>query len=147
MYLEIGPVTVPTYLERPQIVTRTGGNELHVEDFHQWAESFERNIIRVMAENLSAALSTDRIEFYPAHSSSPVDYRISVDIVRFDADQTGRVVLIARWQILDGGGQPVLPLQRAHYEEKIELVSYNGIAAAMSRLLGELSQQLAAAIR
>jgi uncharacterized lipoprotein YmbA len=146
MYLEIGPVMVPTYLERPQIVTRTGMNELQVEDFHLWAESFEQNVTRVMAENLSAALSTNRIEFYPVQQSSPVDYRISVDIVQFEADQAGKVVLIARWQILDHDGEPVLPLQRSRFEETIELVNYSGIAAGMSRLLGKLSQQLAAAV-
>ena len=146
LYLEIGPVSVPAYLERPQIVTRTGGNELHVEDFHLWAESFEHNITRVLAENLSAALSTDRIEFYPVQNSSPVDYRISVDIVQFDANQTGQVVLVARWQVLDSDGGPVLPLQRSRFEETIELVSYDSIAAGMSRLLSQLSQQLAAAV-
>jgi len=146
VFLEIGPVTVPSYLERPQIVTRTGENELHVEDFHQWAELFEKNVTRVMAENLSAVLSTDRIEFYPARRSSPVDYRISVDIIQFDANQAGQVVLIARWKILNRDGESLVPLQRSRFEETIEFVSYDGIAAGMSRLLGKLSRQLAVAV-
>ncbi len=146
VFLEIGPVTVPSYLERPQIVTRTGENELHVEDFHQWVELFEKNITRVMAENLSAALSTDRIEFFPARRSSPVDYRISIDIIQFDANQAGQVVLIARWQILNRDRESLVPQQRSRFEETIEFVSYDGIAAGMSRLLGKLSRQLAEAV-
>ena len=35
----VGPVELPEYLDRPQIVTRTSQNELNVADFDRWAES------------------------------------------------------------------------------------------------------------
>jgi uncharacterized lipoprotein YmbA len=146
MVLEIGPIEVPAYLERPQIVTRTGANELHVEDFHLWAEPIDRNIARVIAENLSAELATDLVEPFPAGRSAPVDYRIKIEIVRFDASQTGEVMLVARWRILDGQGETFVPQRRSQFSETVDPVSYDGIAAGMSRLLGRLCLELAEAV-
>jgi len=37
--LAIGPLRIPDYLDRPQIVTRSGKNELKLSEFGLWAGS------------------------------------------------------------------------------------------------------------
>ena len=49
----VGPVQLPQYVNRPQIVTRTGRNELEVAPFARWGEPLEENYSRVLAENLT----------------------------------------------------------------------------------------------
>lgn len=34
----VGPVTLPPYLDRPQLVTRAGGNRVVLAEFDSWAE-------------------------------------------------------------------------------------------------------------
>ncbi|MCB1821939.1 MAG: membrane integrity-associated transporter subunit PqiC, partial [Candidatus Competibacteraceae bacterium] len=39
----VGPVTVPEFLDRPQIVTRTTANRLDVDEFHRWGGSLQED--------------------------------------------------------------------------------------------------------
>src|SRR4029450_11406568 len=50
--LAVGPVTVPPYLDRPQLVTRTSRAKLTLADFEQWAGPLEDTIARVSADGL-----------------------------------------------------------------------------------------------
>jgi uncharacterized lipoprotein YmbA len=58
--VSVGPLRIPDYLDRPQIVTRSGNNELKLAEFDRWAGSIENDIIRVLAEDISAQLPADR---------------------------------------------------------------------------------------
>src|SRR5438477_3368390 len=57
----VGPVELPQYVNRPQIVTGDSGNELQRAAFEQWAEPLETNFSRVLAQNLALLLATDRV--------------------------------------------------------------------------------------
>src|SRR5215510_9952978 len=57
----VGPVTLPRYVDRPQIVTRTSPYEIKVAEFDRWAEALDSNFSRVLADNLSFLLPTARV--------------------------------------------------------------------------------------
>src|SRR5882757_4935 len=59
--LGVGPVVIPQYLDRPEIVTRSSDNRLDLANFDQWGGRFGDNITRALAENLSGLLKTDRV--------------------------------------------------------------------------------------
>src|SRR5262245_59454821 len=61
----IGPITLPQYLNRPQIVTRVSGNQLAVAEFDQWGGDLNDNVTRALATNLSSLLETDRVFLFP----------------------------------------------------------------------------------
>lgn len=61
MAVAIGPVAIPDYLNRPQIVSRSGPRELKLAEFERWAGSLEEDISRVVAENLSVLLAPDNV--------------------------------------------------------------------------------------
>jgi len=46
--LGIGPVTLPDYLDRPQIVLRTSQNELVFSEYSRWAGSLATDTVRVL---------------------------------------------------------------------------------------------------
>src|SRR5262247_418372 len=56
--LGVGPVTVPPYLDRPHLVTRTSRAKLALADFDQWAGPLPDTIARVLAGNLSLLIPT-----------------------------------------------------------------------------------------
>ena len=58
--IAIGPVRIPDYLDRPQIVTRSGKNELKLSEFDRWAGSLESDVNRVLVEDISSLLPADR---------------------------------------------------------------------------------------
>src|SRR5512137_2064475 len=63
--IAIGPVRIPDYLDRPQIVTRAGKNELNLSEFHRWAGSLESDVTRVLVEDLSSFLPANRFSVVP----------------------------------------------------------------------------------
>src|SRR5262247_789000 len=77
----IGPITLPQYLNRPQIVTRVSGNQLAVAEFDQWGGDLNDNLARTLAANLSSLLETDRVSLYPWKDEAPIDEQVTIDVV------------------------------------------------------------------
>jgi len=61
----VGPVSIPDYLERSQIVTGVGTDRVEFLMLHRWAEPLENAITRILAEEISARVPTERIVTYP----------------------------------------------------------------------------------
>jgi len=144
--LGVGPVTLPAYLDRQEVVTRASPNALRVAEFNRWAEPLEDNFRRVLAMNLGVLAATDSVSVYPWPRSAPVDYQVTVDVDRFDAGANGQVVLVARWQLLVGDGGRVLRSGRTVVTEPAATSDYEALAGAMSTAVATLAREIAAAI-
>jgi uncharacterized lipoprotein YmbA len=142
----VGPVFLPKYLRKSQIVTRTGNNELHLAEFDRWAGKFEEDIGRVIAENLTNLLSTDKVLTYPAIGAIETDYRIEMGISMFEGRLGESAELIARWAIFDIQGKNVKSITSTRIIEPVQGTGYAGMIAAQSRILASLSRELADAI-
>jgi hypothetical protein len=143
----LGPVTFPEYLNRPQIVVRGSGNQLQIAEFARWAEPLVENFSRVLVENLSALLSSDSIVPYPRKKSTPTDYQVTVDVIRFDGTPGENASLVARWTILGDDGEKALQKKKSSLSEPIDGQSYEALVSAESRLVTALSREIAAAIK
>ena len=142
----VGPVTLPGYLDRRQIVTRRGRDEIELGEFDLWSEPLKDGAARVLGENLAILLRTDRVALLPWRGSHPVRYQVAVDVARFEGAAGADVTLEARWRILGGDGKE-LALRRSTVTEGVGAPGYGALVAAMSRALGALSRDIATAIR
>lgn len=145
--LGIGPVTFPAYLDRPEIVHRSGDNELHFEGSQRWAEPLKSIFIRTLAENLSILLPTDRTSIHPWPRSARIDYQVTVDVLRFDADAGGTVVLAASWEVTRPADKTVIKRHKKTYTEAAGSMEYPAIVAAQSHAVERLSRDIADSIR
>jgi uncharacterized protein len=143
----IGPVTLPKYLDRPQIVTRAGPYQLQLGEYDRWAEPLETNFARVLAENLSLLMPTDRVAIYPWPRGTPMDYQVSVEVAHFTGQRGGESVLIATWTLSRGEGQQALVSRKSRYSAPAAGEAYEAVVAAMSRMVADLGRDIAAAMR
>jgi uncharacterized protein len=143
----VGPVELPSYLDRPQMATRAGPYELEFAEFHQWAEPLATNVTRVLSENLSHLLGTDRLAMYPWPRSTPVAYQVRVQMTYFEGTLGEQSRLIAQWQIIEVEAQQEVRRQTSQFQPAVEVADYGSLAAALSQGLGALSQDIAAALR
>jgi uncharacterized lipoprotein YmbA len=143
----IGPVDIPDYLDRPQIVSRTSQNELTMSEFDRWAGSLKDDIARVLSENLTRLLSQNSVFVSPWEWGYASDYRITVDIGRFDIMPEGNVLLSARWTIIGKGGMKVLLTQESIVTEPITAPTYEKRVSSMSGALEKLSRDTAEGIK
>lgn len=141
----VGPVTLPPYLDRLQIVTRASRARLVLGEFDQWAASLQDSVPRVLAENLSLLIPTDRVLLHPWSRTIEPDYQVTVDVTQFDAGPSGEVVLAARWRILSAN-EKELVIRKAHFTAAAGRQGYEATVSAMGHALDALSQDIAAAL-
>lgn len=143
----VGPLFIPEYVDRSQIVTRLSSHELALAEFNQWSEPLKESIPRTLGENLSSLLSTNYIYMYPWLGSTPIDYQIEMYITRFDAELGGNAILIARWTLLSGENKQVLLVKHSTITQPTGGADYADLVAAESQVLEQLSREIAAAIK
>jgi uncharacterized protein len=142
----IGPVTLPPYLDRPQLVTRAGSNRAVLAEFDSWVEPLQGMFARVLAENLALLLGTDDVLMLPQRRALALDYQVEVDVTRFDVDTSGNAILDARWWVLGRDGERLLRSGRSTISEPTQAGDYTAAAGALSRALGAMSLEIAQAI-
>ena len=141
--LGLGPITFPQYLDRPQIVTQASAHEVELAEFHKWAEPLSENTSHVLAENLSALLSTDRIAQYPWKRSIYPDYQLSLEVIQFDGTKSQEAVLKVRWSLLGDDGETVLQEKTSRFSESLRGPDYEDLVEAMSRMLAAFAREIA----
>lgn len=144
--IAVGPVDLPRALDRAQIATRVSPNRIDYDEFHRWAGTLDADILAVTAVNLSRLLGTDRVSVYPAAAAFPVDVRVLLDVVRFEADAGGTVTLDVRYTLEDGTGAPI-DAGTFRTVKGSASDDYEARAAAHSAALGELAETLAGRVR
>jgi len=143
----IGPIKFAEYLDRPEIVTRSNSNKIELSEFDLWAGSLAEDFSRVLAENLSILLSTERIIVYPRVKTLPPDYQVLMDVIRFDGSLGGEVTLVARWVIVRGKEKKLVLIRKSSIIEPSGAKGYEALVGAQSRAMEKLSREIAEAIK
>ncbi|MBS0151962.1 MAG: membrane integrity-associated transporter subunit PqiC [Nitrospira sp.] len=147
--IALEPLTIPEIVNRPQFVVKSGPNTVSLIDDHRWAESLRREISRVLAENLSRILGTNEVWIYTQPRAGRVDYRLLVDVSRFETNRKQDISLDVLWTITRvlPSGEDQRTHGRSSVQRPIEGAGYQAIASAYSHALATVSQEMAAAIR
>jgi uncharacterized lipoprotein YmbA len=143
----IGPVQIPEYLDRPQIVTRTAPDRLTLSEFNRWGGSLRQDFPRVVAENVAALLGTDRVLAYPWGDRLDPGYRVALDVQRFDGELGGAVVLKVTWIVTGREGKAPIAVRNSMIEESVSGKDYDALVAAQSSAVAVLSREIADEVR
>jgi uncharacterized lipoprotein YmbA len=139
--VQLDPVQVAEYLDRPQLVRRAGAVELEVDEFHRWAEPLDLALTRVLDADLRQLLGSDA-----AGSEAPL-LRLTCRVSRFERDAEGRAVLEAHWTLapisFEGAGRRGVWLQQAPLERPGDPAE---LATSLDGLVHELARALAAEV-
>lgn len=139
----IGPIALPGYLDKPQIVTKAGRYKLELTELDEWGEPLKDNVSRVLVENISILLASDHIHAFPADSPGQDDFQVSIEILAFDCRLVGGCTLTARWSVYDLKKNRTVSVKRSKYSKASGQANYEALAQAMSEALAELSRDIA----
>jgi uncharacterized lipoprotein YmbA len=141
----VGPVSIPAFVDRPQLVLQVESNQVFIDEFNRWAAPLGDAIARTVAGNLSVLLGTPRVVAGPLANFDP-EYRVAIDVLRFESTPGQGVFVDAVWVVRAAlGGATTSGLTAAH--EPTVGNDFDALAAAHSRALTDLSTDIAAAIR
>lgn len=140
--IAVGPVTVPASVDQPQIVVSTSANQVNFDEFNRWASPLQDNVARVVAENLVAILGTPRVTLYPQTLSSDIDYRVQIEVRNFESTLGKQAALDAVWSVrrMKNGKTDT---GRTSVRETVPDATYDALAAAHSRAIARMSQDIA----
>jgi uncharacterized protein len=146
--VDVVDLRLPQYLERPQIVTRTGDNRLALAEFHQWGGNLRKDMHRTLARNLSVLLATPNVSISPNRPPKAADFRVELEVMQFEQGADARVRLSVQWRLSQGRDRVPLEVRILDLEspEVIGEPDFDAIVSAMSALYGELSRDVARAI-
>ncbi len=142
----IGPVDIPSYVDRSHLVIRAGETELELQESDRWAEPLQRNLTRVLIDNLSQALASDGIHVLRWDEGLPLDYRVRIEFTKLDFSKTGEVSLVARWIISGEDGQEALAIHTSRFHTSSIPGDYRTLVSEMSRHVEALSREIAIAL-
>ncbi len=142
----IGPLSLPALLDRRGMVTRAENNSVHIAEFDQWAAPLSNNVIAVLGKNVATLQPNAVIRTYPWSVYGDVDYRVIIDISRFDARLGKSVNLEASWAIMEEKNHTIVRNGQTTLEQPLNEASYSSAAQGLSTLLSEFGQQLSVAL-
>lgn len=141
----VGPVSIPPSVDRPQIVVQVSPNQVTVDEFNRWAAPLDDSVARAVAGNLAVLLGTTDVAVAPVTGFVPT-HRVTIDVQRFESTPGDGVVVEALWAIRPAAGG-AMRSGRTVAREPVQGGTFDAVAAAHSRALERLSNDIAAAIR
>ena len=143
----VGLVKIPDYLFKNTMAVRKSTNEVSYLLMDIWAERLNLGIQRVLAANLSALVPAEiRLSDW---RSTDVTVGVHVAIEQFDVSNRGEGVLVAWWRVVSPGGDQTLKSGqfRATLAGPAPYDDPQGATATLSKLAGQLSEQIAGAVK
>jgi uncharacterized protein len=142
----VGPVTIPAIVDLPPIVVTTGPNQVTQDQFNRWASPLSNNISRVVVADLVAILGTPRVSVLQDGLQGQYDYRVVIAVQSFESAPGDAATVNVLWTVrrtkddkTETGGTNV--------REPSPQKGYDALAAAHSRALARVSQDIADMIR
>jgi uncharacterized lipoprotein YmbA len=147
--LGVGPINLPEYSDRPQIVTRSSDKDgkLQINEFDRWGEPLKYNFIRVLTDNLAELLAPNHIFMFPWQSSVNIDYQVRSVITRFDGTPGEKAVMRARWMIYRDSGKTIISTNQKTYTETVSGETIADLVMTQSIILGQFSRDVASTIK
>ncbi|MDD5326905.1 MAG: PqiC family protein [Phycisphaerae bacterium] len=139
----IGPVRIPEYQDRPQIVTRDKEGMLKFAQFDRWGESLDLGMARLIGENLAVVLPEAKFTSYPWNSSIPVKYQVAVEVIQLDSELDKDLFLVVQWVVIDAQKAKTLIIKRSEFRRSIIPQNYSGLAKTLSMVCASLSSEIA----
>lgn len=141
----VGPVTIPASVDQPEFVVQVAPNRVEVNEFNRWVAPLNDAIARAVAGDLVVMLGTPEVATAQLANFTP-DYRVTIDIQRFESIQGDAALVEAVWTVRKTAGGETRS-GRTVAREPVQGQGFDALAAAHSRAIAKLSADIAAAIR
>jgi uncharacterized lipoprotein YmbA len=138
----IAQISLPSALERKQIVTRDVQGQLNLAEQHQWAALLKQNMTEVLAKNLATQKSDFWFKAYPWSLLGMVDYRLVIDVTRLDIVLGKTINFSVDWTLLNEKTHTVLQHHSLDLQQPLADSNYATAVLGLNQLLAQLSEKL-----
>ncbi len=141
----VGPVELPGYVDREQMVVRLGNNTVAIEEFDRWAEPLDKAIVRTLAANLATLQCASPVLAHPWPEGVRPEWQVTLQFTRHDCTPDASCVVAASWAVLDDD-RDVVAMGASRHVTPLSGTAFPAMARALSTSHAALSRDIAAAI-
>lgn len=138
--------SLPPYLERSEMITRTGDGRLEIHEKDLWSEPLDGGISRVVADNLRRLTGSTNIQPSGNFITRDYSYLVEIRIERFDPLPDGSLRMECTWKLQPVNGGDASPKA---FRTTIPIApsgdspNLSGRITAMNEALAQLSRTIA----
>ena len=142
----IGPVRLPSYLDRPQLARLEAGGEIELDQFARWLGGFEDNFLRALSLDVAGRTDSIRVTTHPSKFPFPADVRVRLHVDDLVAVGGEALRVRIRWAMIRPGSEEAPDVFLM--EESVPLASDSNLAlvAAYDAVLSELGARITKAL-
>ncbi len=141
----LGAVSVPATVDQPQFVVQVAANRVEVDEFNRWAAPLNDSIARAVASDLAVQLGTPNVATARLPNFNP-DYVVTIEVQRFESTRGKTALIEAVWAVRKSATGETLS-GRTTASENVQSDGFDALAAAHSRALATVSNDIATTIR
>ena len=143
--VQIAAVNIPPSLDRQEMVREKAPGALEISDVNRWGASLGDMMQNVLTRDLIDRLPAGAV-ILPRTSAPTGTYEITIDILQFESNAGGDVVLEGGWSLYHLGSDTPVLNRNVKWSEKAPAADYGAQAQAMSQLLGRLADDIAGSL-
>ncbi|WP_428493550.1 PqiC family protein [Rhodopila sp.] len=132
-------IAVAHYLERSQIVRSSEGYRIEVLSNQWWGEPLDAMLSRILVQELNQRLPGSNVYGDSGAISTPAAARVEINLLRFDLDRDGNLLLAAQIAV-DGKG---IRSRGVRFTARPQDATTRALVAAMSTATAELADAIA----
>ena len=147
LVLGLGPVTVPDYMDRNEMIDVVGPYELRYSAQNRWVEPLGTQVRRTLTDNLRSELSPDAILQYPWFTTEGVTLQAEVTFDAIRLGDAGTWIGSGEWVLRNSASGAPLERGEISFDVGSDAVPPEQVAEAISAELERLAGEIAAAVR
>jgi uncharacterized lipoprotein YmbA len=147
LVLGLGPVSLPDYLDRNEMLDLVGPYELKYSAQNRWVEPLGTQVRRTLADNLRSELRPDAVVQHPWFATEGVVLQAEVTFDAIRLDDRGAWMGSGEWVLRNAVDGTPLERNELSFEVGRDAVPPDQVAEAVSAELERLAGEIAAAVR
>jgi uncharacterized protein len=137
----VGSISLPSYIDRAELVFQTGKNQFEVSPNARWIGALRDNIARVLADDLHQTLHSENVSIYPWPREASPRYVIIAEIRQFHGISGNDAILEVSWRIEENG--KIVVRRNDNLLQPIIGDGYAAVVEAESQLLERFAEKIA----
>lgn len=140
--LGVGPIAIPGYIDRPQMVTKMDSGELLLDEFARWAEPMSEMVTRTLTQNIRALTESQQIHSHPWIIQLEFDYQFKASVIKFENNNQGDALLIVRWGLIDESDSTDWIVVHSEFKASASNSSQSARVAALNATLAQFAREV-----
>lgn len=138
----IGPLKLPSLLDRKGYVVREDANTVQVRELHEWGGELQDEFLTTLTQQVQNRLPRTRVQRIPWEITQTPHYQVSLVVTQFDGQAAKEAVLIGTWQLQYASDGRIISTHPFQLSAPVQGKTMGAIVKAQTLLVERLAQAI-----